>query len=136
MLVTLGFGSWISVNISIFTRLTFGPVCPQLDDTRAYTGSESCLQLNVWSPPSPTARPVMVWIHGGGNAAGTATDPLYDGRRLAEAGGAVVVTVNYRLGQLGFLAHPSFDAASGNYGTLDLVQALSWVQANIAAFGG
>ncbi len=114
----------------------FGPPCPQLADG-AVVGDEDCLQLNVWAPTvAAEPRPVMLWIHGGGNSVGTASDPLYDGRRLAEAGDVVVVTTNYRLGQLGFLAHPGLDAASGNFGTLDLVRALGWVRDNIAAFGG
>jgi len=114
----------------------FGPTCPQLADG-AVVGEEDCLQLNLWTPAVAAApRPVMVWIHGGGNSVGTASDPLYDGRRLAEAGDVIVVTTNYRLGQLGFLAHPALDGASGNFGTLDLVRALGWVRDNIAAFGG
>ena len=81
----------------------------------------------------------MVWIHGGGNSVGTAVDPIYDGRRLAEAGDVVVVTLNYRLAQLGFLADAALATtagAVGNYGTLDQLEALRWVHANIAAFGG
>jgi para-nitrobenzyl esterase len=114
----------------------FGPRCPQLD-SGAYAGSEDCLQLNVWAPAATAApRPVMFWIHGGGNSVGTAADALYDGRRLSEVGDVVLVSANYRLGQLGFLAHPSFGTGSGNFGTLDLVQALGWVHDNIAAFGG
>ncbi len=116
-----------------------GPACPQLDDT-TYVGDEDCLHLNVWAPASGgAARPVMVWIHGGGNAIGTAVDPLYDGRRLAEAGDVVVVTTNYRLGQLGYLADAALataDGSVGNYGTLDQIAALRWVHDNIAAFGG
>lgn len=116
-----------------------GPRCPQLDETGAYLGAEDCLHVNVWAPAAAgAARPVMVWIHGGGNAAGSATDPLYDGRRLAEAGDVVVVSVNYRLGQLGYLADASLaDGGSvGNYGTLDQIAALRWVHDNVAAFGG
>jgi len=113
-----------------------GPRCPQLD-TGTYVGDEDCLQLNVWAPATAAPpRPVMVWIHGGGNSAGSATDALYDGRRLAEAGDVVVVTINYRLGQLGFLAHPDLADGSGNFGLLDQVAALAWVRDDIAAFGG
>jgi len=83
-----------------------------------------------------TPRPVMLWIHGGGNSVGTAVNPLYDGRRLAEIGDVVVVSANYRLAQLGFLAVPGLDSGSGNYGTLDQIAALAWIKANIAAFGG
>lgn len=118
-----------------------GPQCPQLDADGAFLGAEDCLHLNVWAPVSApaTPRPVMVWIHGGGNTVGSAVDPVYDGRRLAEAGDVVVVTINYRLGQLGFLSDATLATtagAVGNYGTLDQVAALGWVHANIAAFGG
>ena len=120
------------------TRL--GPVCPQLDGD-AFVGDEDCLHLNVWAPAAAgAARPVMVWIHGGGNSVGSAVYPLYDGRRLAEAGDVVVVTVNYRLAQLGFLGHASFGAegamGQGNFGLLDQIAALGWVRDNIAAVGG
>ena len=118
----------------------FGPMCPQLDDAGTFMGDEACLSLNVWAPAATTAaRPVMVFIHGGANAAGTASDPLYTGRKLAEAGDVIVVTLDYRLGQLGFLDHTALAAestASGNYGLLDQMAALRWVQTNIAAFGG
>jgi len=115
---------------------TFGPRCPQLEDG-TYVGDEDCLHLNVWAPAAESApRPVMVWIHGGGNSQGTATVPLFDGRRLAEAGDVIVVTVNYRLGQLGFLGHPSFGEGTGVFGLLDQIAALQWVHDNIAAFGG
>lgn len=117
-----------------------GPTCPQLAEDGTFSGSEDCLQLNVWAPAAAGApRPVMVWIHGGGNAVGSAVYPVYDGRRLAEAGDVVVVTVNYRLGQLGFLADAALatpEGSVGNYGTLDQIAALRWVHDNIAAFGG
>ncbi|HSK01111.1 MAG TPA: carboxylesterase family protein [Kofleriaceae bacterium] len=120
------------------TRL--GPVCPQLD-AGAFVGDEDCLHLNVWAPAAAgPARPVMVWIHGGGNSVGSAVYPLYDGRRLAEAGDVIVVTINYRLAQLGFLGHASFRAEAaagqGTFGLLDQIAALAWVRDNIAAFGG
>ncbi len=105
--------------------------------------SEDCLYLNVWTPawPADAARlPAMVWIYGGGFVVGSGAEPRYDGARLA-ARGIVVVTLNHRLNALGFLAHPELTAelehrASGNYGMLDLVAALTWVKRNIAAFGG
>ncbi|HEY5926005.1 MAG TPA: carboxylesterase family protein, partial [Kofleriaceae bacterium] len=114
-----------------------GPRCPQLD-ANAFVGDEDCLHLNVWAPAAAAAtpRPVMVWIHGGGNSQGTAVDPIYDGRRLAEAGDVIVVTTNYRLGQLGFLAHAGFGEGNGVFGLLDQIAALTWVRDNIAAFGG
>lgn len=96
---------------------------------------EDCLTLNVWSPGlDDTRRPVMVWIHGGAFRLGTAGAPMYDGRRLAERGDVVVVSANYRLGLLGFLASPELGAA--NLGLLDQVAALRWVQREIERFGG
>lgn len=102
--------------------------------------SEDCLFLNVWTPAkAPDARlPVFFWIHGGGNVEGSAAVPIYDGAALARRG-VVVVTINYRLGVFGFLAHPELTkeaGRSGNYGSLDQLAALQWVRANIAAFGG
>ena len=104
--------------------------------------SEDCLYLNIWTPAKSTddRLPVMVWIHGGGFAHGTGAAAGYDGENLARKG-AVVVTINYRLGIFGFLALPELTAesphhASGNYGLLDQIAALQWVQKNIAAFGG
>ncbi len=105
--------------------------------------SEDCLYLNVWTNSLGTGasrRPVLVWIHGGGFWAGFGGEERHNGARLAQKG-AVVVTLNYRLGPFGFLAHPSFAAesphhAAGNYGLLDQIAALQWVQRNIARFGG
>jgi para-nitrobenzyl esterase len=102
--------------------------------------SEDCLVLNVWTPASSdTARlPVMFWIHGGGYVAGSSSEPRQDGSVLATRG-VVVVSLNYRLGVFGFMAHPELtkeSGASGNYGLMDMVAALQWVRANIAAFGG
>jgi para-nitrobenzyl esterase len=107
--------------------------------------SEDCLYLNVWTPThtmrSETAKaPVMVWIHGGGFVGGAGTSPLYDGTNLARKG-VVVVTINYRLGLLGFFAHPELSGespthTSGNYGLSDQLEALRWVKRNIAAYGG
>ncbi|MBW8785030.1 MAG: carboxylesterase/lipase family protein [Novosphingobium sp.] len=104
-------------------------------------GSEDCLFLNVWTPEaSPRGRrPVMVWLHGGGFAIGSAGDAQYDGAALARKGGVVVVTLNHRLNALGYLYLGALDplfADSGNSGTLDQVLALEWVRDNIAAFGG
>ncbi|WP_445170759.1 carboxylesterase/lipase family protein [Mycolicibacterium sp. Dal123E01] len=100
---------------------------------------EDCLNLNVWTPDgaSPSSRkPVMVWIHGGGFLNGSAD--IYDARWMATQGDIVVVTVNYRLGTLGFLAHPALtpDGDIGNYGLADQQAALRWVRDNIAEFGG
>ena len=102
--------------------------------------SEDCLYLNVWTPEDarPGSLPVIVWIPGGGYTNGSTSIPLYDGGRLAGRG-VVVVTVAYRLGALGFLAHPELTAeagSSGNYGLMDQIAALEWVRDNIAAFGG
>ncbi|MBL0420055.1 carboxylesterase family protein [Ramlibacter sp. AW1] len=105
--------------------------------------SEDCLFLNVWTgaaPRSSDKRPVMLYLHGGGYMIGSGSQPNYNGSGLA-AKGAVVVTINYRLGPLGFLAHPELtaespDKSSGNYALQDAIAALKWVQANAAAFGG
>lgn len=102
--------------------------------------SEDCLFLNVWAKQGIAKAPVMVWIHGGSLTTGSGSEPLYDGKKLAERG-VVVVSINYRLGVLGYLAHPQLSAESnggisGNYGLLDQIEALRWVKRNIAAFGG
>ena len=104
--------------------------------------SEDCLYLNVWTPQlQPGAHlPVMVWLHGGSNTVGSGTEAAYDGTILASHG-VIVVTLNYRLGAMGFFSHPELTAesphhSSGNYGLLDQIAALQWVQQNIAAFGG
>lgn len=102
--------------------------------------SEDCLTLNVWTPSAAGKAPVMVWIHGGALVTGSSKETLYDGVRLAREG-VVVVSINYRLGVLGWLAHPDLSAESpahisGNYGLMDQVRALQWVRDNIAAFGG
>lgn len=129
--------SWTNVR----EAPAFGPACPQGGPLEA-ASSEDCLYLNVWTPArQPGARlPVMVWLHGGGFNFGAASQPEYVGRNLAGQG-VVVVTVNYRLGPLGYLVHPALAAESpkgmaGNYGLLDQVEALRWVRRNIAAFGG
>ena len=125
----------------------YGPACVQ---PKARSGSiyawdigalsEDCLSLNVWAPAKAGKAPVFVWIHGGALSTGSGGEPLYDGSKLAERG-LVVVTINYRMGILGFLAHPALSAesrrnVSGNYGLLDQIAALRWVKNNIAAFGG
>ncbi|HEU0311328.1 MAG TPA: carboxylesterase/lipase family protein [Sphingomicrobium sp.] len=125
---------------------SYSPACPQLEsyppDAPREPTSEDCLTLNVWAPAANSAAklPVMVWIHGGGLTNGSGSVPQYAGDRLA-ARGVIVVTINYRLGVLGFLAHPELNreskhGGSGNYGLLDQIAALSWVKRNIAAFGG
>lgn len=113
-----------------------GPSCPQLESPDGpVVGDEDCLQLNVWTPSvSDGQRPVMVFIHGGGNAVGSGTYPIYDGAALAAAGDVVVVTINYRLGALGWLTHPELPAE--NFGLRDQIAALEWVQRNASAFGG
>ena len=118
----------------------FGPSCPQAPSPFAPPApfSENCLYLNVYAPVhAASGRPVLVWIHGGGLTQDGARD--YDGAKLA-ADGAVVVTINYRLGALGFLAHPALASRpggpAGNYGLMDQQAALRWVRANIARFGG
>ena len=126
----------------------FGPICRQPAETPGPPGwggeaqDEDCLRLNIWAPPQrPGERlPVMVWIHGGAYIAGSGSTSSYHGDSLARRG-VVVVTINYRVGALGFLAHPALsaespDRASGNYGLLDQIAALRWVRDNIAAFGG
>jgi len=125
----------------------FGPACVQPRPTLSniYEGlpmpmSEDCLSLNVWAPKDARGAPVLVWIHGGALWGGANRDPLQDGARLARQG-IVVVSINYRLGPLGWLAHPALSAespkhVSGNYGLLDQVAALRWVQDNIHGFGG
>ena len=104
--------------------------------------SEDCLYLNVWTPAKSTNAliPVLVWIYGGGFGAGATSDPNYNGEKLARKG-VVFVSIAYRVGQLGFLAHPELSAetpnhVSGNYGLLDQIAGLQWVKKNIAAFGG
>ncbi len=126
----------------------FGPSCPQPISAMSASGggggeqSEDCLYLNVWTPTaSQDAKlPVMVWIHGGGFFLGSGSGTSYDGANLARRQ-VVVVTINYRLGPFGFLGHPALSkesphGASGNYGLLDQIAALQWVQKNVAAFGG
>ena len=140
---------------------SFGPACPQLQGNPEWYRDvaqkfgwppdeipdltdirEDCLFLNIWSQNlgGDTAQPVMLWIHGGGNVNGFAHEPNYRGYNLARHG-VIVVSINYRLGALGFMAHPALTAESphkrsGNYGLLDQIKALEWVRDNIANFGG
>ncbi len=135
---------------------TFAPSAPQAPAIAGMSiageveeHSEDCLYLNVWTPGIDTARrPVMVWIHGGGFTTGSGSGALYRGGMLARSGDVVVVTINYRLGALGFLAHPALAdpghdwlgggswSGSGNWGLADQVAALAWVRDHIDAFGG
>lgn len=122
-----------------------GAACPQkpsqltAQTDAVVTGSEDCLFLNIWSPPNAVDLPVMFWIHGGGNTIGHGGS--YTGAKLATTHNVVVVTINYRMGLFGWFSHPALLRGdplddSGNYGTLDMIEALKWVQSNIAAFGG
>lgn len=124
----------------------FAPICMQHgsypEDAPPERMREDCLYLNIWVPPHAAGRPlpVMVWIYGGGLMNGSASTPVYAGDMLARKG-VIVVTANYRLGVLGFLALPDLSRespqhVSGNYGLLDQLAALGWVQRNIGAFGG
>ena len=133
---------------------SFGSVCPQIGSVLSsvpaesygkVVGSEDCLYLNIWSPTGAEDKdlPVMFWIHGGGNSIGQGGSRTYLGANLAETHQVVVVSINYRLGPLGWFSHPALQQAtlsgadnSGNYGTLDIVRALEWVQGNISNFGG
>lgn len=127
---------------------TVGPVCPQPTDPRipidlGAPQGDDCLTLNVWAPSDTQpgdGKPVMVWIHGGAFILGSASQPLYHGRTLACDGDVVVVTLNYRLGALGFLELSTLGADNErfatNVGVRDVLAALEWVRDNIAAFGG
>ncbi len=140
---------WVGVRDSS----EFGPIAPQPPSVPGPTSTaepggaesqdEDCLSLNVWTPALPEeqaeaapGRPVMVWIHGGGFTSGSGSVFLYRGGNLVRNGDAVVVTINYRLGALGFLGLPGPDGLVGNWGLHDQVAALRWVHDNIAAFGG
>ena len=116
----------------------FGPQCMQRGGRGGAPSSEDCLYLNVYTTTASSKKPVMVWIHGGALTSGAGS--IYDGEALTKKG-VVVVTINYRLGVFGFFAHPELTKesdrnSSGNYGLLDQIAALEWVQKNIAAFGG
>lgn len=130
---------WVDVR----DASAYGPAAPQVPTMleKLLSGDElamdeaDCLTLNVWTPAADAAgRPVLVWIHGGAFATGTGRSRWYDGAALARRGDVVVVTINYRLGVLGF-TH-GLGPGSGNLGLLDQIEALRWVQANIAALGG
>jgi para-nitrobenzyl esterase len=136
--------SWTGVR----DATAFGPASwqtPQPPTSLYYGGerdfSEDCLNLNIWTgPDGDTDRPVMVWLHLGAFQFGSAAHPMYDGEQLA-ARGVTLVSVTYRLGRLGFLAHAELSAesgysGSGNYGLMDQIEALRYIQRNIAAFGG
>lgn len=126
---------------------TFGPDCvqPSYPAASVYFEpprpmSEDCLTLNVWAPERADGAPVIVWIHGGALQFGSSASPMYDGAQFAKRG-VVFVSINYRLGVLGWFAHPalsveSADGVSGNYGLLDQIAALRWVRRNIGVFGG
>lgn len=129
----------------------YGASCAQKpagwNDAAARTGKEDCLNLNIWTPewPGKSPKAVIVWFHGGGNQGGSflgegGIEPSFDGARLAKHG-VVVVSIGYRLGVLGFIAHPELTEesphhASGNYGLMDQIASLRWVKENIAKFGG
>jgi para-nitrobenzyl esterase len=125
----------------------FGPACyqPTYTAKTVYSRdplpmSEDCLTLNIWAPADARNAPVFFWIYGGALTSGASREAMYDGARLA-ARGIVVVSINYRLGVFGWLAHPDLSAespkgVSGNYGLLDQIEALRWVRQNIHAFGG
>jgi para-nitrobenzyl esterase len=134
--------AWKGVRIA----LDYGSACLQPDQgwnsSLIATAGEDCLYLNVWTPaPRRSARlPVMVWIHGGAFVGGSGTDPMFAGEELIKKG-VLLVTLNYRLGIFGFLAHPeltrdSVHHSSGNFGLEDQLAALQWVRDNIATFGG
>lgn len=129
----------------VHDALQFGNIAPQeptklIPIPAGVEIDEDCLNLNIWAPepkPGDTPKPVMVWIHGGAYFIGFSSQAVYDGRSLAENGDVIIVTVNYRLGALGWLDFSSIDpSCESNMGLTDLVLALQWVKANIAAFGG
>jgi para-nitrobenzyl esterase len=134
---------WTGVRKAI----EFGPAClqPQTKLSSIYSTdpvpmSEDCLTLNIWAPADARKAPVFFWIHGGALSGGASRDALYNGAALA-ARGILVVSINYRLGVLGWLAHPELSresplGVSGNYGLLDQIEALRWVRRNIGEFGG
>ncbi|MBK8067364.1 MAG: carboxylesterase family protein [Rhodanobacteraceae bacterium] len=135
----------LAPSVSVRTAREPGALCPQ-PEAGLGAQDEDCLQLNVWRPAAPGPHPVMVWIHGGGHTQGSAVQVqdgalFYDGTPFASRG-VVFVSINYRLGLLGYLAQRDFVAEApdftqaGNYGLLDQIAALRWVQRNIASFGG
>lgn len=136
-------GAWSGVR----SATDFGPACPQMVRPAVVAGgvadrqSEDCLQLNIWRPVGAKKLPVMVWIHGGAHVIGSGTFPAFEGSAFARQG-VILVTINYRLGPLGYFAHPSLtkgapsNEALANYGLMDQISAIRWVQKNIKAFGG
>lgn len=129
-----------------FEALAFGPGCPQQawlkpkNSRQRLPMNEDCLRLNIWRPTgctSHTQRPVMVWLHGGGFVCGTSSLARYDGSAFARSG-VLLVSIDYRVGRLGFFAHPALedDPLRGNYGLMDQIEALRWIRDNIGAFGG
>jgi len=132
----------------VWEALEPGSACPQLQsllsgvqapEDQKMVGNEDCLYLNVWAPANASSLPVMLWIHGGGNTIGQGG--TYDGAHLATDQNVVVITINYRLGPMGWFSHPDLKRGnplddSGNYGTLDVVRALEWTRDNVSAFGG
>lgn len=126
-------------NVKLATKFAPSPIQA---GSPAGGKSEDCLYLNVWTPAKSISEklPVLVWIYGGGFSAGSTAEPWYDGENLAKKG-VVFVSIAYRVGSLGFLTHPELsaespDQVSGNYGLLDQIAGLKWIQKNIAAFGG
>ena len=130
--------SWAGVrDATRFGAACMQPASPFADHAAV---SEDCLFLNVWAPQQASKAPVLVWIHGGSLVSGAGSEAIYDGAGLARRG-VMVVSINYRLGALGWMAHPGLSAespehVSGNYGLLDQIEALRWVRRNIGAFGG
>jgi para-nitrobenzyl esterase len=136
---------------STLNTTAFAPACPQKlfqqgDTTSTLIGNEDCLYLNIWTPQTGAGnRAVMVFIHGGGNQQGSANEvnggaQMYFGKNMAERGDVVVVTIQYRLGALGYMVHPGLEeennnSLSGNYGSMDQILALQWVKNNISNFG-
>ncbi|MFO8057794.1 MAG: carboxylesterase family protein [bacterium] len=129
----------------VLKAFEYGPACPQ--DSTIYSGGdvedcdEACLTLNIWRPKKPGTYPVMYWIHGGAFKQGSGTYEMSDGARLAAEQEVIVITMDYRVGILGFTALPELaeedpHGSTGNYGILDQIRGLKWVQNNIAAFGG
>jgi para-nitrobenzyl esterase len=128
--------------------LSVGAMCPQNrspfsvlsgNDGPQVEGSEDCLYLNIYAPTNARGLPVMFWIHGGGNTFGSGAE--YVGANLASTQQVVVITINYRMGPIGWFAHPALATGdprddSGNFGTLDIIRALEWTRDNVAAFGG
>lgn len=128
-----------------FEAFEFGPSCIQKENFggggKSKSFSEDCLQLNIWRPKKPGTYPVMFWIYGGGFVQGSSYYPMYNGANVAAMKDVVIVSINYRIGLLGYLALEKLakedpNGSAGNYGMLDQIHALRWVKENIAAFGG